>query len=61
MSQALYVVKIGGSSLNDRAMEAMTQAGIEPKLSSFIYALAFVCINFIPALILYRKKIFIKL
>lgn len=60
-ASVFYIMKIGGCSLNEHAMQAMTQAGMEPKLASFIYALFFVCINFIPALILYRKKIFIKL
>jgi hypothetical protein len=35
--------------------------GFAPKLASMLYALLFVCINFIPAYILYKKKIFIKL
>jgi predicted acyltransferase len=56
-----YVKKYGGVSLNDRALHAMTQAGFDPRLSSLLYAVFFVCINFIPAWILYRKKVFIKL
>jgi hypothetical protein len=35
--------------------------GIAPKIASMAYALIFVGINFIPAYMLYRKKIFIKL
>lgn len=53
-----YEWKINGATLNE---QAMSHAGMDARLASLIYALFFVCINFIPAWILYRKKIFIKL
>jgi len=56
-----YKAKIGGMALNDRAIQGMSQAGVDPRLASLLYAIFFVCINFIPAWILYRKKVFIKL
>jgi predicted acyltransferase len=56
-----YEAKFGGMSLNEHAVQAMIHAGLDARLASLLYALFFVCINFIPAWILYRKKIFIKL
>ena len=56
-----YLAKFGGLTLNERAVQGMTNIGFDPRLASLLYALFFVCINFIPAWILYRKKIFIKL
>ncbi|MBS1668701.1 MAG: DUF1624 domain-containing protein [Bacteroidetes bacterium] len=56
-----YETKFAGASLNERFVQAFSKAGADPKLGSLIYALLFVGINFIPAWILYKKKIFIKL
>ncbi|HVM86734.1 MAG TPA: heparan-alpha-glucosaminide N-acetyltransferase domain-containing protein [Puia sp.] len=56
-----YEAKFSGSSLNEKFVDVWTNAGADPRLASLIYALFFVCINFIPAWILYKKKIFIKL
>ncbi|MEP7257165.1 MAG: heparan-alpha-glucosaminide N-acetyltransferase domain-containing protein [Flavitalea sp.] len=56
-----YLAKFGGLTLNERAVQGMINLGLDPRLASLLYALFFVCINFIPAWILYRKKIFIKL
>lgn len=56
-----YLIKFGGVSLNERAVNALTGAGVDARLASLLYALFFVFMNFIPAWILYRKKIFIKL
>jgi predicted acyltransferase len=56
-----YEAKFGGSSLNEKFVDAWSNAGADPQLASLIYALIFICINFIPAWILYKKKIFIKL
>ena len=56
-----YVSKFGGVTLNTRAVQAMTHAGFDPRLASLLYALFFVCVNFITAWVLYRKKVFIKL
>mgnify|MGYP001598694779 CR=1 FL=1 len=56
-----YEAKFNGVTLNDRAVQGMIHAGLPPELASLLYVLFFLCINFIPAWILYRKKIFIKL
>jgi predicted acyltransferase len=60
LALAFYVLPWGGETLNIRVTSALTTFGLAPKLSSCVYALLFVGINFIPAFILYRKKIFIK-
>ncbi|MCF0072075.1 heparan-alpha-glucosaminide N-acetyltransferase domain-containing protein [Dyadobacter sp. CY261] len=56
-----YIVPIGGDTLNHHAVNALSQVGMDPRLASMFYALFFVCINFIPAWLLYKKRIFIKL
>ena len=56
-----YVAKFGGTSLNEKCVNRWQHAGVDPRLASLLYALLFVCINFIPAWILYKKRIFIKL
>ncbi|MDH5382134.1 MAG: DUF5009 domain-containing protein [Cyclobacteriaceae bacterium] len=47
--------------LNKSFMSTLTEMGVQAELASFLYALIYMLIIFIPALILYRKKIFIKL
>jgi len=56
-----YGIKIAGGSLNDHFFNFFTSIGGAPKFVSMVYALIYVGINFIPAYILYKKKIFIKL
>jgi predicted acyltransferase len=56
-----YGGHFGGKSLKGLFMDLFTGIGMEPKLVSLIAALLYIGILFIPALILYRKKIFIKL
>ena len=56
-----YHMKIGGNSLNMHFFDVFTSIGLAPKFVSMIYSLIFICINFIPAYILFKKKIFIKL
>lgn len=56
-----YGIKVGGHSLNLHFFSLFTGIGFGEKFTSMIYALIYVCIIFIPALVLYRKKIFIKL
>lgn len=56
-----YRAEFGGLPLNELAVNQMVQWGTKPELASWLYALFFVAINFVPAYILYRKKIFIKL
>jgi predicted acyltransferase len=56
-----YRLKFGGLPLNELTVGKLIGLGLQPELASLLYALFFVCINFIPAYWLYRKKIFIKL
>jgi predicted acyltransferase len=56
-----YVMPWGSMTLNHHSVDLMIGIGILPELASMIYAVLFVSVNFIPAYILYRKKIFIKL
>ena len=56
-----YVAKFSGTSLNEKFVNGFQSAGMDLRLASLIYALLFLCLNFIPAWILYKKKIFIKL
>jgi len=52
---------IGGESLKGLFMDFTTSIGIVPKLASFMYAVVYMLIIYIPAYILYKKRIFIKL
>ena len=61
LSLFFYGIKLGGHSLNEHVVNLLINHSVSPKLASMLYALFFVCINFIPAYILYKKKIFIKL
>ena len=56
-----YRAKFGGLSLNESVTRKLISIGLQPELASLLYALFFVTVNFIPAYLLYRKKIFIKL
>lgn len=56
-----YGIKPGGSSLNEHFFNFFTSIGGAPKFVSMIYALIYVGILFIPAYLLYKRKIFIKL
>ncbi|MBK8884937.1 MAG: DUF1624 domain-containing protein [Bacteroidales bacterium] len=56
-----YGIKLGGSTLNDHFFNFFTSVGGAPEFVSMIYALLYVGILFIPAYILYKRKIFIKL
>jgi len=59
-SLVFYQWKPGGISLNERFVTSLSNAGLDPRMASWIYALIFVSIVFLPCLWLYRKKIFIK-
>ena len=56
-----YRLPFDSQPLNELTVNAMIAAGFAPKLASMLYAFAFTAVNFIPAHILYRKKVFIKL
>lgn len=59
--QLFYNLKLAGSSLNVHFLNMFESAGWSMKFGSLLYAVIFICFNFIPAWILYKKKIFIKL
>jgi predicted acyltransferase len=61
LSFIFYRLQFGDLRLSQHAIQMLTGIGFEPKLASLIYALFYLGILFIPATILYRKKIFIKL
>ena len=61
LTLVFYRMKIGGTSLNGWFMEGMNGMGFDPRFGSMLYAIIYMLIIFIPALILYRKKIFIKI
>lgn len=61
LSLLFYGLEIGGQSLNAHFIDLFTGIGFPIKLVSMIYAILFVMINFIPAYLLYQRKIFIKL
>lgn len=56
-----YRLPFGAQPLNVHVLNTLYAAGFSLKLAGMIYSIFFVCVNFIPALILYRRKIFIKL
>lgn len=61
LGYVFYGLPFAGQSLNQYAFELITGIGIAQKIASLLYALFFLGVLFIPATILYRKKIFIKL
>ncbi len=56
-----YRMPIAGIPLNVHAVSVLTPLGLSSKLSGMLYSLFFVCVNFIPAYFLYKRRIFIKL
>lgn len=56
--------KVGGdegNSLNDIIIRAVLPSGLSPEMISFIWALSYVLLCFIPVYVLYKKKIFLKI
>ncbi|MDP6966961.1 MAG: heparan-alpha-glucosaminide N-acetyltransferase domain-containing protein [Candidatus Marinimicrobia bacterium] len=56
-----YNIPFFGQNLNNHFFNAFTGIGLPFKLVSLMYAIIFICVNYIPAYVLYRQKIFIKL
>jgi predicted acyltransferase len=50
-----------GFSLNGLWMDGLTAVGLPPKLASLLYAIIYMFLIYIPAYILYRKRIFIRM
>jgi predicted acyltransferase len=61
LTSVFYGLRFGGASLNEWFMNGFTQVGFDPKFASMLYAVIYMLIIFVPALILYRKKIFIRI
>lgn len=61
LSLIFYSLPLAGQSLNEHFMAAGSALGVQAELSSMVYALLFVAVNFIPAYFLYKRNIFIKL
>ena len=56
-----YQSLFGLPPLSRLFMETLTNIGVEAPLASFLYAFLYMLVIYIPALILYKKKIFIRL
>lgn len=56
-----YRLPIAGQPLNVHAVGALHSLGLSLKFAGMLYSLFFVCVNFLPVLVLYKRKIFIKL
>ena len=50
----------GDHSIKALWMDGLTGIGLEPKFASLLYAVSYMLLIYIPAYILYKKKIFIK-
>ncbi|PID92687.1 MAG: heparan-alpha-glucosaminide N-acetyltransferase [Bacteroidetes bacterium] len=61
LTLVFYRMKIGEYSMNQWFMNGLSAVGFDPRLASLCYALLYMLLIFIPALILYRKKIFIRI
>ena len=61
LSLIFYTLEVGGQSLNMYFIDVFTGIGLPINLVSMLYAILFVMVNFIPAYILFKNKIFIKL
>ena len=49
-----------GQSLSNLWMSSLQEMGVNARFASFTYAVLYMLVIYVPALILYRKKIFIK-
>jgi predicted acyltransferase len=61
LTTLFYGLRIGGSSLNELFMSGMTSVGFDPRFASLLYAVIYMLIIFVPALLMYRRKIFIRI
>ncbi|MDX1666086.1 MAG: heparan-alpha-glucosaminide N-acetyltransferase domain-containing protein [Saprospiraceae bacterium] len=60
LTTVFYGSLLGMPALNRLYMDALTGIGLPAKLASLTYAVIYMMIIYIPAYILYKKKIFIK-
>jgi predicted acyltransferase len=61
LALVFFRLPVGGSPINVHSVGALNSLGFSPKLSGMVFSLFFVCVNFVPAYLLYKRKIFIKL
>ncbi|WP_114747689.1 acyltransferase family protein [Pleomorphovibrio marinus] len=61
LSMIFYNSNLFNGGLDTQFVGGITKMGVPIKMASFVYAIIYVGINFIPAYILYKKNIFIKL
>lgn len=60
LTVVFYSGVFGVRPLNDLWMDGATGAGTPPRLASLLYAVMYMLIIYVPAWILYKKKIFLK-
>jgi len=60
LTLVFYSAIFGGASLSGLWMDGVTAIGVAPKLASLLYAIIYMLVIYVPAYILYRNKIFIR-
>jgi len=60
LTVVFYSSLFGKTALNDLWMDGLTSVGVTPKIASLGYAILYMLIIYIPAYILYKKRIFIR-
>lgn len=60
LTVVFYSPGFWGFSLDGLWMDGLTAAGVPPRMASLLYAILYMYIIYIPAYILYRKRIFIR-
>jgi predicted acyltransferase len=60
LTVVFYGPVFGGVTLNGFWMDGLTGVGVGPRLASFGYAVLYMLVIYVPAYVLYRKQIFIK-
>ncbi len=60
VATTLYTIKVGDTSVQGWLFENLFNSWLNPKMASFVYAIVFNTIMYLPIWVMYRKKIFIK-
>jgi len=61
MARCLGLIKVGGVSLQALSYRTLFKPYFSPQLASFLWALAFVAVWYVLLLILYRRRVFLRL
>lgn len=61
LSIVLEVIRIGGESLKEMIYTRIFAPIVDPSFGSLLYSLSYVLVCFIPCLVLFRRRIFIKI